>query len=86
MRHFPPGGLAIFGRLTKAQRISWKRCPTIRCTRPSEAALRAVEYQGEWICFAEYLKRRFNIETTHGMSPAEARKQIDLLMQNDRNA
>ncbi len=50
------------------------------------SAAHAVEYQGEWISFEEYLKRRFNIGTTHGMSPAEARKQIYLMMQSDRNA
>jgi len=41
---------------------------------------RTVEYQGEWISFEEYLKRRFRIETTHGMSPEEAQRQLDELM------
>lgn len=35
---------------------------------------RTVEYKGEWISFEEYLKRRFNLDTTHGISPAEAAK------------
>ena len=47
---------------------------------------RTVEYQGEWISFEEYMRRRFNIETTHGMSPDEAQRQFDLLMQDDRKA
>jgi hypothetical protein len=33
-----------------------------------------VKYEGEWISFEQYLKRRFNIDTTHGISPAEAEK------------
>jgi len=40
---------------------------------------RTVEYQGEWISFEEYLQRRFNIETTHGMSPAETERQLKQL-------
>jgi hypothetical protein len=35
---------------------------------------RSIEYQGQWISFEQYLKRRFNIETTHGISPAELQK------------
>ena len=30
---------------------------------------RSVEYQGEWISFEEYLRRKFNISATHGISP-----------------
>jgi hypothetical protein len=30
---------------------------------------RSVEYEGEWISFEEYLRRKFNISATHGMSP-----------------
>ncbi len=44
---------------------------------------RTIEYQGQWISFEEYLLRRFNIESTHGMSPAEAQKQIDELMRQE---
>ena len=47
---------------------------------------RTVEYQGEWITFEEYLLRRFNINTSHGISPAEAQKAFGELKSNDRNA
>ncbi len=47
---------------------------------------RTVEYQGEWISFEEYLLRRFNINTSHGISPAEAEKAFGELKSNDRNA
>lgn len=30
---------------------------------------RSVEYKGEWISFEEYLRRKFNISATHGISP-----------------
>jgi hypothetical protein len=36
-----------------------------------------IEYQGEWISFEQYLKRRFNIEASHGISPDERRKVIE---------
>jgi len=45
---------------------------------------RSVEYQGEWISFEQYLQRRFNINTSHGISPAEAQKVFGDLKQNDR--
>ena len=32
---------------------------------------RTIEYDGEWLSFEEYLRRRFNIATSHSMSPAE---------------
>lgn len=32
---------------------------------------RTVEYEGEWLSFEEYLQRRFNINTSHGIAPAE---------------
>jgi CHASE3 domain sensor protein len=35
---------------------------------------RTIEYEGEWISFEDYLERRFNIATTHGISPTEAAK------------
>jgi CHASE3 domain sensor protein len=31
-----------------------------------------IEYQGEWMSFEAYLRRRFDLQTTHGISPAEA--------------
>jgi CHASE3 domain sensor protein len=30
---------------------------------------RSVEYEGEWISFEEYLRRKFKISATHGISP-----------------
>lgn len=38
---------------------------------------RSVEYEGEWISFEEYLRRKFDISTTHGMSP-DALAEIDI--------
>lgn len=35
---------------------------------------RTVEFEGEWISFEAYLQRRFNLNTSHGISPAEAEK------------
>lgn len=32
---------------------------------------RTVELNGEWLSFEDYLMRRFNLETSHGISPAE---------------
>lgn len=37
---------------------------------------RTVEYEGEWISFEEYLQRRFNISTSHGISPEQAAKSF----------
>lgn len=37
---------------------------------------RTIEFNGEWISFEEYLKRRFNIDTSHGISPIEMEKLI----------
>lgn len=47
---------------------------------------RTVEYQGEWISFEQYLLRRFNLNTSHGISPEEAKKAFSELKSNDRNA
>ncbi|HEX9083298.1 MAG TPA: CHASE3 domain-containing protein [Gemmatimonadaceae bacterium] len=38
---------------------------------------RSVEYEGEWISFEEYLRRKFDISSTHGISP-EALSQIQV--------
>ena len=38
---------------------------------------RSVEYEGEWISFEEYLRRKFNLSATHGISP-EALSQISV--------
>jgi CHASE3 domain sensor protein len=35
---------------------------------------RTVEYEGEWLSFEEYLLRRFNVDTSHGISPKEMEK------------
>ena len=32
---------------------------------------KTIEYEGEWLSFDEYLRRRFNIATTQSMSPPE---------------
>jgi len=40
------------------------------------AQSRTVEYEGEWITFELYLKRRFHLDTSHGISPAVAEKAI----------
>jgi CHASE3 domain sensor protein len=38
---------------------------------------RSVEFEGEWISFEEYLRRRFDISTTHGIAP-DALAQIEV--------
>jgi len=38
---------------------------------------RSVEYEGEWISFEEYLRRKFSISATHGISP-DALSQIEV--------
>jgi methyl-accepting chemotaxis protein len=38
---------------------------------------RSVEYEGEWISFEEYLRRKFNVSATHGISP-DALSQIEV--------
>jgi CHASE3 domain sensor protein len=40
---------------------------------------RTVEYQGEWLSFEEYLLRRFNINTSHGIAPQEMDKLLESL-------
>ncbi|HEY3900122.1 MAG TPA: CHASE3 domain-containing protein [Chthoniobacter sp.] len=35
---------------------------------------KAIELDGEWISFEEYLHRRFKLQISHGISPAEAAK------------
>ncbi len=47
---------------------------------------RTVEYQGEWLSFEEYLKRRFDLDTNHGISPAQAQKAFGDLKNKDRKA
>jgi CHASE3 domain sensor protein len=43
---------------------------------------RSVEYEGEWISFEEYLRRRFKLSTTHGISP-EAIHQLDEALEEE---
>ena len=38
---------------------------------------RSVEYEGEWISFEEYLRRKFDVSATHGISP-DALSQIQV--------
>lgn len=38
---------------------------------------RSVEYEGEWISFEEYLRRKFDISTTHAISP-DALLQLEI--------
>jgi CHASE3 domain sensor protein len=38
---------------------------------------RSVEYEGEWVSFEEYLRRKFDVSTTHGISP-DALSQIEV--------
>ncbi|HMG69763.1 MAG TPA: CHASE3 domain-containing protein [Gemmatimonadaceae bacterium] len=45
---------------------------------------RSVEYEGEWISFEEYLRRKFDIPTTHGISP-DALSQIEVGL-DERNS
>lgn len=33
---------------------------------------RTIQYEGEWLTFEDYLKRRFGLETTHGIRPDQA--------------
>lgn len=37
---------------------------------------RTIQYEGEWLTFEEYLKRRFGLETTHGIRPDQANKVL----------
>lgn len=45
---------------------------------------RSVEYEGEWISFEEYLRRKFQVSTTHGISP-EALTQIQVGLDEDKD-
>lgn len=47
---------------------------------------RTVEYEGQWISFEQYLLRRFNVNTSHGISPAEARKLMEATRANKGEA
>ena len=45
-----------------------------------------IKYEGEWISFDAYLKRHFGIDTTHGISPAEAQKVLQNIKSIERKA
>jgi len=45
---------------------------------------RSVEYEGEWISFEEYLRRKFHLSATHGISP-DALAQIQLGLERDED-
>lgn len=45
---------------------------------------RSVEYEGEWISFEEYLRRKFQVSTTHGISP-EALTQIQVGLDEEKD-
>jgi CHASE3 domain sensor protein len=38
---------------------------------------RTIQYEGEWLTFEDYLKRRFGLETTHGIRPDQANKILE---------
>ena len=42
---------------------------------------RSVEYEGEWISFEEYLRRKFDLSATHGISP-DALSQIQVALED----
>lgn len=37
---------------------------------------KTVKFEDEWVTFEQYLERRFNIDATHGMCPAEFEKAL----------
>ncbi len=43
---------------------------------------RTVEFEGKWISFEEYMLRRFNINTSHSISPAEQEKVFANFQEN----
>ena len=45
---------------------------------------RSVEFEGEWLTFEEYLRRRFGIQVSHGMSPSENAKLREQLAAEQR--
>jgi CHASE3 domain sensor protein len=46
---------------------------------------RSVEYEGEWISFEEYLRRKFNLSATHSISP-DALSQIQVGLDDPQKA
>jgi CHASE3 domain sensor protein len=60
---FVAGVLFVASRLARLRRLA-RVC----------AWSRTIEFQGEWLKLEDYLERRFHMQTTHGISPAEAAK------------
>ncbi len=56
-------GLGIFYLLQRLSKVQ----PIVNMCAYS----RTIEHDGEWLSFEQYLQRRFNIATSHGLSPAE---------------
>ena len=46
---------------------------------------RSVEYEGEWISFEEYLRRKFDLSAIHGISP-DALSQIQVGLEDPQKA
>ena len=44
---------------------------------------KTVKYEGEWISYDEYLRRRFKVDITHTISPAEYAKLMDPVVGDD---
>ena len=37
---------------------------------------RTIEHKGRWLSFEDYLKERFHLDTTHGISPEETKRAL----------
>ncbi len=59
-------GAFVLVRLNQAQRL------VTVC-----AGSKTVEYNGEWISYDEYLRRRFHVDITHAISPEEYARLMD---------
>ena len=67
--------LVLFAGLTVIT-ILWllRRMQRVQALVTVCAWSKAIELNGEWISFDEYLHRRFGLEISHGISPSEAAK------------
>ena len=61
---FAAGLLYLLRRMSSVE-------PLVMC-----AYSRTIEYNGEWLSFEKYMQRRFGIDTSHGLSPAELEKLL----------
>jgi CHASE3 domain sensor protein len=73
-------GLMLFALLVIARGAEHYRNLVTLC-----AWTRSVEYEGEWISFEEYLRRKFNVSSTHGISP-DALSQIQVGLEEPKKA